>query len=397
MNKSVLTSFTILCLLSTVFLIAQNIQTIKASGTCLLTIYTTEPDTKIQIGYGIYSIYYTTNSSGYLIVELPIGNYTLKATKQGYYSVTQGITLTGDKSIDIQMNTILYIAPTVHFTPTDVYIIPFMPQNYSTSTFYAEIPYSNWTENYYVDYDRLIYAEPAYGKTEHIKLIIHYDTYYPIIEIESSNTAMVRFNLTELYKHYYFESYLEKVERTQFTGFRLDSNVPIVFEFGMPKPRELWKITPEGTMTQLTDWNYENNTVLLSFELGDPTISMIFGDNYTNYHNLLADFNSLNMSYSSLNSSYNNLQASFNSLNSTYNDLRSNYQTLNSSYNNLNTAFNDYKTSMQGELSYTRNLVYVLTAITVILIATTIYFAVRKPKVKTTCQIARHKTNNGKI
>jgi hypothetical protein len=217
----------------------------------------------------------------------------------------------------------------------------------------------------------LLEIEVLEGKTGTITIIIHYNTYYPIIEIESSNIAVLRFNLTEVYEHYAGESFTDKIERTQFTGFKLDSNVPIVFEFGMPEPKELWKITPEGAMTKLTDWSYKNSTVMLNFKPGDPTISMIFGDNQTNYHNLLADFNALNMSYSSLNSSYNNLQANFNSLNATFNGLRRDYDTLNSSYTNL-----------QGELTNTRNLVYVLTAVTVILIVATVYFAVRKPKIK---------------
>lgn len=347
MNKTFLTSIAILCLLSTVFLIAQNIQTIQASGTCLLTIYTTEPDTKIQIGYGIYSFSFTTNSSGYLILELPIGNYTLKATKQGYYSATQDITLTSDKSINIQMNRIVYI--TVYVTPTDRYLTPFLPQMSKTISFKATLTYSNWTKTY-MDYDGLIEVEALPDVTGVITLIFYYDTNYPIIEIESSNIAVLRFNLTELYEHYCKESYLEKVERTQFTGFKVDSNVPIVFEFGMPEPKELWKITPEGTMTQLTDWSYKNSTVMLNFKPSDPTISMIFGDNYTNYHNLLADFDALNMSYTVLQDSYNELQSD--------------------------------RETITNELSTIRNLVYVFIATTIILIATTVYFAIRKPKIK---------------
>jgi len=345
----------------------------------VLTIYTTEPDTKIEIGYGIYFIPYTTNSSGYLTLELPIGTYPLKATKWGYYSVTQSITITGDKRVDIQMNRIVYLTPTVHITPTDVYLTPFIfiPQMYKTSTFRATMPYCNWTKTY-IDFDQLLEIEVLEGKTGTITIIIHYETYYPIIEIESSNIAVLRFNLAELYEHYYKESYLEKVERTQFSGFKVDSNVPIVFEFGMPEPKELWKITPEGTMTQLTDWSYENSTVLLSFEPGDPTISMIFGDNYTNYHNLLADFDALNMSYISLDSSYNNLISDYANLQSSHNQLNSSYTTLQDSYNELQSD----REAITNELSTIRNLMYIFITTTMILIATTVYFATRKPKTK---------------
>jgi hypothetical protein len=247
------------------------------------------------------------------------------------------------------MNRIVYIAPTVRFTPTDVYTTPFIPQMYKTSSFSATLSYSNWTKTY-IDYDQLLNVEVLEGKIGKITIIIHYDTFYPIIEIESSNIAVLRFDLTELYEHYYKESYLEKVERTQFTGFKVDSNVPIVFEFGMPKPKELWKITPEGTMTKLTDWSYENSTVMLNFKPGDPTISMIFGDNSTNYHNLIADFDALNMSYSVLQDSYNELQSD--------------------------------REAITNELSTIRNLMYIFITTTIILIATTVYFAIRKPKIK---------------
>jgi len=189
---------------------------------------------------------------------------------------------------------------------------------------------------------------------------------------------VLRFNLTELYEHYCKESYLEKVERTQFTGFKVDSNVPIVFEFGMPEPKELWKITPEGTMTQLTDWSYENSTVLLSFESGDPTISMIFGDNYTNYHNLLTDFDALNMSYISLNSSYNNIISDYDNLQSSHNQLNSSYTSLQDSYNELQSD----QEAITNELNTIRNLTYIFITTTIILIATTVYFAIRKPKIK---------------
>ena len=112
------------------------------------------------------------------------------------------------------------------------------------------------------------------------------------------------------------------------------------------------------------------------------TLLMEFNTLNASYQQHLLDYSKLQENYTSFQNSYNNIQASLNSLNSTCNDLLSSYQTLNSSYNNLNTAFNDYKTSTQSELDNTRNLVYVLTAITVILIVAIVYLAVRKPKTK---------------
>jgi hypothetical protein len=71
----------------------------------VLTAHTTEPDTEVQIGFNSG----VTNSSGYVAIESFLGNWTLKAAKWGYSDVIQDITLTGDRSIDIQMNKTSYI------------------------------------------------------------------------------------------------------------------------------------------------------------------------------------------------------------------------------------------------------------------------------------------------
>lgn len=71
----------------------------------VLTAHTTEPDTEVQIGFNSG----VTNSSGYVAIESPVGNWTLKAAKWGYWDVIQDIALTGDRSIDIQMNKTSYI------------------------------------------------------------------------------------------------------------------------------------------------------------------------------------------------------------------------------------------------------------------------------------------------
>jgi hypothetical protein len=66
----------------------------------VLTVHTTEPDTEVQIGFS----FGVTNSSGYVVLESPVGTWALKAAKWGYCDVIQDIALTGDRSIDIQMN-----------------------------------------------------------------------------------------------------------------------------------------------------------------------------------------------------------------------------------------------------------------------------------------------------
>jgi parallel beta-helix repeat protein len=113
------------------------------------------------------------------------------------------------------------------------------------------------------------------------------------------------------------------------------------------------------------------------------TLNSAYQQNLLDYYSLRRNYTSLQNSFNSLNTSFSSLNSSFISLNSAYDNLRTNYQTLSSSYNNLNTTFNDYKISTENELSYIRNFVYVFTATTAIFIAATIYFAVRKPKIRT--------------
>ena len=94
----------------------------------------------------------------------------------------------------------------------------------------------------------------------------------------------------------------------------------------------------------------------------------------TNTHQeLLADYNAKLANYSSLSESYDSLCTSYDALETNYNSLQSNNEELATSYGDL-----------IGELTATRNLSYVFITTTIILIATTVYFARRKPKVKIT-------------
>jgi parallel beta-helix repeat protein len=115
--------------------------------------------------------------------------------------------------------------------------------------------------------------------------------------------------------------------------------------------------------------------------------------NYTtlqkNFTELLTCFNALNASYqqhllnyATLETNYTKLREDFTSLNTSYITLNKNYQALNSSYNNLNANFSAYKTSTQNDLTYAKDLVYVLTATTVILIVAIVYVLLRKPQTK---------------
>jgi len=112
-----------------------------------------------------------------------------------------------------------------------------------------------------------------------------------------------------------------------------------------------------------------------------------------NYNSLLADYNALSANYNSMMINYNNLhslyslflanytnlQGSYDSLNSNYNILRTDYNSLESNYSGLTTNYD----TLIGELGATRNFVYVLVASTILLAATTVFFALRKPKLTT--------------
>jgi hypothetical protein len=109
-----------------------------------------------------------------------------------------------------------------------------------------------------------------------------------------------------------------------------------------------------------------------------------------NYNSLLADYNALTANYNSLLINYNNLYnlysifranytsllGSFDSLSSNYNGLRTDYDSLESNYRGLKTSYDN----SLGELALTRDVLYVFVASTIVFVATTLYFALRKLK-----------------
>jgi parallel beta-helix repeat protein len=103
----------------------------------------------------------------------------------------------------------------------------------------------------------------------------------------------------------------------------------------------------------------------------------------TTSNNLIANFISLRAAYNILSVALAQNSSDFSSkyqmLNSSYINLSASFTNLNQSYINLNQSFNDYKTSTQDDLSNTRNLVYALVAITIILAVAIIYLVIRKP------------------
>lgn len=217
----------------------------------------------VSIAIGAYSG--TTDSYGNLLLSIPIGDYTLEATKHGYYDLTQPLSITNDVIVNIQVNKIVFYSD-----------ISFPSASYKV-TLNADIPYSGIEELNYVDWKELIYCEPETDKSARIKLIIYYNTDYPVIDIKVENATKIKFNIQNVYNEYCAESYESKVSGIGFTGIKIDSTSNITLEITMPRePNEVWKTDNLGNSVKFTDWTWNNGLLTLTFTSGDPTLSMIY-------------------------------------------------------------------------------------------------------------------------
>lgn len=102
------------------------------------------------------------------------------------------------------------------------------------------------------------------------------------------------------------------------------------------------------------------------------------------YNQLLADYDSLQTSYSNLQANYSILEDNHNNLQTNYGSLNSTYQSLLSDYSMLQASSNELKSKYEfaGDMANALDLMYVFIETTVIFIATTIYFVLRKQKPK---------------
>ncbi len=109
-----------------------------------------------------------------------------------------------------------------------------------------------------------------------------------------------------------------------------------------------------------------------------------YEDLQVTYNQLLADYDSLVSSYNTLHTDYDSLQTSYNNLQTNYDSLNSTYHTLLSDHSSLQASFNELKSKYEfgGEMANALNLMYVFIETTVIFVATTIYFVLRKRKPK---------------
>lgn len=96
------------------------------------------------------------------------------------------------------------------------------------------------------------------------------------------------------------------------------------------------------------------------------------------YDELQSDYSELELAYNGLEDDYESLNSTYESLETDYNLLQVDYDDFLASYDTLSSRH----TSIEAELSHARNLMYIFLVTTLAFIATTIYFARRKPKVK---------------
>ena len=149
------------------------------------------------------------------------------------------------------------------------------------------------------------------------------------------------------------------------------------------------------------DYPLMSSFTLLYYELLEAYNALLadYEDLNSTYYGLLSDYSELQSNYNSLNLTYyelaqnhTSLQSNFDSLMTSYSDLQEQYDSLNSTYSDLLTSYNnlhaDYDELLLGqepiinELNNVRNLMYIFATTTIILVAATFYFAMRKPKAR---------------
>jgi len=148
------------------------------------------------------------------------------------------------------------------------------------------------------------------------------------------------------------------------------------------------------TIKAITTYPYQAAIANASFTvtLGVDTLLSQYASSNSSYYEPKNDYEELNASYYSLSNDYNDLQATYNflltnctNLQGDYDSLSSNYNALEAGYNSLNSTYNDLKSkydALTADLGYTRNLSYLLIITTIVFIATTLLFAIRKPRAK---------------
>jgi len=104
---------------------------------------------------------------------------------------------------------------------------------------------------------------------------------------------------------------------------------------------------------------------------------------YETYNELQSENSELSYDLTTLNQSYNSYRQAHSHSDSEYASLNSTYNSMKSSHNSLQEDYDRLKSQTAGDLPTTRNLMYVLLMTTLGFGVAAVYFAFRKPKVKT--------------
>ncbi|RLG43236.1 MAG: hypothetical protein DRN81_06915, partial [Thermoproteota archaeon] len=162
-------------------------------------------------------------------------------------------------------------------------------------TFYAVIPANLSSSLCYVDPENLMYVEPVPGKTGKIKVTMHYATMYPVIEFECQNIGFIRVDVKEFYRVYAREDVQQKIETSEFFGFRVDADKPLILELGgfERQPRELWKqvlktnATGPSEYVKFESWEWVDGKIIATFTPGDPAVTVLWGSSMQTFQDMM--------------------------------------------------------------------------------------------------------------
>ncbi len=417
MKKTVLSSFAILCLLSTVILIGLTlkIQPVNASGIIYIRADgSIDPDTaSIQRDGNIYTftdnIYYDE-----IVVErdnivVDGAGYTLQGS--GFWG-SKGISLSGRSNVTVNNIRIemfnygiyLYESSNCSISGNQVANNDIVGISLTSSSNYNSVSGNDITN---CDYG--LYVGESSGNTISGCHITN-SGYFGVVLEGSSNNSISRSHITdndsgialtysELEPHdssNYNSISRNHVANNEHFGISLSasSNNSIYHNTFVNNTVEVYtedatNIWDDGYPSGGNYWSnyigidlysgpYQNNTG--SDGIGD-TVYMIDKDNQDDYPLMTP----ITLLYYELLEKYNRLLANYTYLQSNYDDLLAEFGSLNSSYTALQNSYGELQSEQEAitnELGTIRNLVYVFVATTIVLMATTVYFAVIKPKTK---------------
>jgi parallel beta-helix repeat protein len=413
MNKSVLTSFAILCLLSTVFLmgLGLNIQTVKAGETVYIRADgSVDPATApIERIGDIYVLKSNINDS--LVVER--SNIIVDGdgcALQGS-GIGKGIDLTATSNVTIK---------NMEIRAFEYGIWLYKPYQSSNSKI-LENMITNNTYGVWVFASDNTLSKNTVANSSYSGVIIDIGSSGNTISGNNimNNTRGIWLILASDNK-FYHNNFIDNTQQVYIPM----SGYANVWDDGYPSGGNYWT---NYTGADFYSGAYQNETG--SDGIGDDPYSidvhnqddyplmspftLLYYELLEAYNALLADYQDLNSTYYGLLSDYSELQSNYNSLNLTYYELAQNhtllqsnfdsimtsYSELQEQYDSLNSTYNDRLTSYNNlqadydelqlaqepiinELNNVRNIMYIFITTTIILVATTVYFAIRKPETR---------------